>query len=151
MIETPGQEKGGQSSPFLVHIPTYAYRESQPHSWLKNCQQCPRPLPRTQSEERLNTRVKSIGLPYAFDVAERARIKAAQRNPEDANEFALKLLLSKALKKNGSKMFADGMYAEQNEWPAAELEAAMLLLIAPEDSEGDVEELLTQKTETGSE
>ena len=33
-------------------------------------------------------------------------------------------------------MFADGMYAElKNEWPAAELEAAMLQLIAPDDSE----------------
>ena len=69
-------------------------------------------------------------------LAERARVKAAQRDPDDANEFALKLLLAKAQKKDGGKMFADGMYAElKNEWPAAELEAAMLLLIAPEEEE----------------
>ena len=49
------------------------------------------------------------------------QVKAAQRDPEDANEFALKLLLSKAQKKSGAKMFADGMYAElKNDWPAAE-------------------------------
>lgn len=95
--------------------------------------------------------VKYKGEEYEFyhthlTLAERARIKAAQRNPEDSNEFALKLLLSKALKKNGSKMFADGMYAElKNEWPAAELEAAMLLLIAPEDSESNVEEAVDPK------
>ena len=69
-------------------------------------------------------------------LAERSRVKAAQRDPEDANEFALKLLLAKAQRKDGGKMFADGMYAElKNEWPAAELEAAMLQLIAPDDSE----------------
>ena len=85
--------------------------------------------------------VKYKGEEYEFyhthlTLAERARVKAAQRDPEDANEFALKLLLSKALKKNGSKMFADGQYAElKNEWPAAELEAAMLELIKAEESE----------------
>lgn len=79
-------------------------------------------------------------------LAERARIKAAQRDPEDSNEFALKLLLSKAMKKNGTKMFADGQYAElKNEWPASELETAMLLLIAPVDKEDDQEEAVDPK------
>ena len=85
--------------------------------------------------------VKYKGEEYEFyhthlTLAERAKVKAAQRDPEDANEFALKLLLSKALKKNGSKMFADGQYAElKNEWPAAELEAAMLQLIQAEEED----------------
>ena len=92
-------------------------------------------------------------------LAERSRVKAAQRDPEDANEFALKLLLAKAQRKDGGKMFADGMYAElKNEWPAAELEAAMLQLIAPDDSEDSSDDngkrnrrSLTQKTEESSE
>ena len=68
---------------------------------------------------------KYKGEEYEFSthltLAERARVKAAQRDL-NANEFALKLLLAKA--KDGGKMFADGMYAElKNEWPAAELEA----------------------------
>ena len=85
--------------------------------------------------------VKYKGEEYEFyhthlTLAERAKVKAAQRDPEDANEFALKLLLSKAQKKSGAKMFADGMYAElKNDWPAAELEAAMLQLIAAEEAE----------------
>ena len=37
-------------------------------------------------------------------------------------------------------MFADGMYAElKNDWPAAELEAAMLQLIAADDAEEPVD------------
>ena len=97
--------------------------------------------------------VKYKGEEYEFfhthlTLAERARVRAAQRDPEDANEFALKLLLSKAQKKDGGKMFAEGMYAElKNEWPAAELEAAMLLLIAPEDADSPADDSGEKKEE----
>ena len=48
--------------------------------------------------------VKYKGEEYEFyhthlTLAERAKVKAAQRDPEDANEFALKLLLSKRRRK----------------------------------------------------
>jgi len=98
-------------------------------------------LSKAFSKKPIRRVVKYKGEEYEFfhthlTLAERARVRAAQRDPEDANEFALKLLLAKAQKKDGGKMFADGMYAElKNEWPAAELESAMLQLIAPEDEE----------------
>ena len=67
-------------------------------------------------------------------LAEREKIKASQKDKEDSNEFALKLLIAKAQHKDGSKMFAPGLYAElKNEWPVAELEAAMMKLIVNEE------------------
>ena len=90
------------------------------------------------SKQPVRRVVKYKGEEYEFfhthlTLSERAKIKESQKNPDDANEFALKLLLAKAQKKNGSKMFATAQYAElRNEWPAAELETAMLLLIAPD-------------------
>ena len=72
-------------------------------------------------------------------LAQREKIKAAQKNADDAQEFALKLLIDKALTKDGKRMFQPGQYAElKNEWPASELETAMLQLIrGSEDEEGD--------------
>ena len=67
---------------------------------------------------------------------ERDKIKKLQRDAEDANEFALRLLISKATTKDGKRMFQDGQYAELlNEWPIAALESAMLLLIKDETGE----------------
>ena len=148
MIETPGQEKGGGAAlPFLVSTLNYACQESQPHSMAKELSA----MSKAFSKTPVRKIVRYKGEEYEFyhthlTLAERAKIKAAQRDPDDANEFALKLLLSKAMKKNGSKMFADGMYAElKNEWPAAELEAAMLLLIASEDATDEAEEAADPK------
>ena len=71
-------------------------------------------------------------------LAQREKVKNAQKNADDANEFALKLLIDKALTKDGKKMFQPGMYAElKNEWPAAELEVAMLRLIGDEQAEDE--------------
>lgn len=100
-------------------------------------------LSKAFSKEPVRRTIKYKGEEYEFyhthlTLAERAKIKASQRDPEDTSEFALKLLLAKALKQNGTKMFADGMYAElKNEWPAAELESAMLLLIKADDEGSD--------------
>ena len=74
---------------------------------------------------------------------QRDAVQASQRKEEDANEFALKLLISKAKTKAGKAMFQPGQYAElKNEWPIAALEAAMLLLLKDKtgEEEGDSEE-----------
>ena len=69
---------------------------------------------------------------------QRTKVQESQRKQEDANEFALKLLIAKAKTKSGKAMFQPGQYAElKNEWPIAALEAAMLLLL--KDMTGDEE------------
>ena len=69
---------------------------------------------------------------------QRTKVQESQRKQEDANEFALKLLIAKAKTKSGKAMFQPGQYAElKNEWPIAALEAAMLLLL--KDKTGDEE------------
>ena len=70
---------------------------------------------------------------------QREKVKSAQRDDEDANEFALKLLIEKACDKDGKRMFQSGQYAELlNEWPIAALESAMLLML--KDETGNSEE-----------
>ena len=70
---------------------------------------------------------------------QRTKVQANQRKEGDANEFALKLLIEKACKKDGKRMFQAGQYAElKNEWPIAALESAMLLLL--KDKTGEEEE-----------
>ena len=92
------------------------------------------------NKEPVRRTVEFNGEEYEFystflTLAQREKVKAAQKNADDANEFALKLLIDKALTKDGKKMFQPGMYAElKNEWPAAELEAAMLKLIQDEEA-----------------
>ena len=75
-------------------------------------------------------------------MGQREQVKAIQKKPDDANEFALRLLISKALKKDGKRMFQDGQYAElKHEWPVAEIEEAMMRLIeTPDDSADGAEE-----------
>ena len=71
---------------------------------------------------------------------ERDKVKKAQRDSDDANEFALRLLISKAVTKDGKRMFQDGQYAELlNEWPIAALESAMLLIMREETGEANDE------------
>ena len=70
---------------------------------------------------------------------QREKVKSAQRDAEDSNEFALKLLIEKACDKDGKRMFQAGQYAELlNEWPIAALESAMLLML--KDETGNSEE-----------
>ena len=67
---------------------------------------------------------------------QREKVKSAQRNEDDASEFALKLLIEKACDKDGKRMFQAGQYAELlNEWPIAALESAMLLMLKDETGE----------------
>ena len=81
------------------------------------------------------------GVEYEFysthlTLAQREKVKNSQRNQDDASEFALRLLIDKALTKDGKKMFQPGQYAElKNEWPASELEQAMLQMIKQEQPE----------------
>ena len=95
------------------------------------------------NKEPVRRTVEFNGEEYEFfstylTLAQREKVKNAQKNADDANEFALKLLIDKALTKDGQKMFQPGMYAElRNEWPAAELEAAMLKLISDEQAEDE--------------
>ena len=71
-------------------------------------------------------------------LGERAKAQTLQKNPDDASEFALHLLIQKAKNKDGSPMFAPGQFAIlKNEWPAAELEAAMLKLVASGEEQED--------------
>ena len=73
-------------------------------------------------------------------LGQRERVRKAQKDTEDANEFALKLLIRKALRADGTRMFQDGQYAELKEdWPANEVEKAMLQLIKEEETEDDEE------------
>jgi hypothetical protein len=69
-------------------------------------------------------------------LGERERVRQTQKNQEDSNEFALRLLIAKAQNKDGSRMFQVAKYAElKEEWPASELEAAMMQMIAPTEEE----------------
>ena len=64
---------------------------------------------------------------------QREKVKAMQRDADDASEFALRLLISKACDKDGKRMFQEGQYAELlNEWPISALESAMLLMLKDE-------------------
>ena len=75
---------------------------------------------------------------YATPVTmgERESVKNTQKNKDDTGEFVLRLLIKKAKTKDGKQMFQSGMYAElKNEWPAQELEAAMLQLLGTKDEE----------------
>ena len=77
-------------------------------------------------------------------LAQRERVRSVQKNTEDASEFALRLLIDKALTADGQRMFNAGQYAElKNDWPASELEAAMLQLIAPTEEEEAAPEVET--------
>ena len=95
------------------------------------------------NKEAIKRTIEFNGEEYEFystylTLAQREKVKAAQKNSDDASEFALRLLIDKALTKDGKKMFQPGMYAElKNEWPAAELEAAMLKLIQQDEVEDE--------------
>jgi len=101
---------------------------------------------------------KSIELPNGAEfeywmtpltLAERARAQK-QAKSDDATEFALQLLVSKAKDENGQPMFAPGEVAElRNALPASVVEALMLQLLAdaPKDEE---DEELDMKSDEGT-
>ena len=72
-------------------------------------------------------------------LAERGRAQK-QAKSDDATDFALQLLVAKAVDKNGQKLFSAGEVAElRNELPASVVEALMLQLLAePEAAEEEV-------------
>ena len=71
---------------------------------------------------------------------QRAKVKKAQQDAEDSNEFALKLLISKAYTADGTRMFQDGQFAElYEEWPERELEEAMMKIINPDEPDAEEE------------
>ena len=72
-------------------------------------------------------------------LAERSRAQK-QAKSDDATDFALQLLVSKATDENGMKMFSAGEVAElRNELPASVVEALMLQLLAEPEEEVEVD------------
>ncbi len=93
---------------------------------------------------------KTVGLPdeseFAFwmtplTIAERQRAQK-QSKSDDAIDFALQLLISKATDENGTKLFAPGTVAEiRNDLPASVIDALLLeLLDSGESGEEDEED-----------
>ena len=82
-------------------------------------------------------------------LAERARAQK-QAKSEDATDFALQLLVTKARDENGRPLFNVGEIAElRNELPASVVEALMLQLIG--DVEEEEEEVDLKSAEDGAE
>ena len=68
-------------------------------------------------------------------MAERERAQKAS-NTDDANAFALQLLIQKAMDENGQRIFAAGEIAElKNEVRDADLQTLMLAAISEDNSE----------------
>ena len=72
-------------------------------------------------------------------LAERGRAQK-QAKSDDATDFALQLLVAKAVDQNGQKMFAPGEVAElRNELPASVVEGLMLQLMAEPEEEEEID------------
>jgi hypothetical protein len=72
-------------------------------------------------------------------LAERGRAQK-QAKSDDATDFALQLLVTKAIDENGQKLFSAGDIAElRNELPASVVEALMLQLLSDPVAEEDEE------------
>ena len=92
---------------------------------------------------------KQVGLPNGSDfafwmtpltVAERQRAQK-QSKTDDAIDFALQLLISKATDENGAKLFAPGTVAEiRNDLPSSVVDKLITVLLTDENSEEDEEE-----------
>lgn len=76
-------------------------------------------------------------------LAEREKAKTASRT-DDANEFALSLLIQKAQDEAGNRLFMEGNRAElKNELPASVLEDMMLAVLNQTDAQ-EVEQVKTE-------
>lgn len=83
-------------------------------------------------------------------LAERARAQK-QSKSDDATDFALQLLVSKARDENGVPLFNQGEIADmRNALPASVLEALMLCLVGESDEEED-EDVDMKSAEDGAE
>ena len=113
-------------------------------------------LDRLKKAVSMKSSVRSVELPdgsvFEFwmtplTLAERTRAQK-QAKTDDATDFALQLLVSKAKDENGMPLFGAGEIAElRNALPASVVEALMLQLIGGEEEE---EELDYKSSEEGT-
>ena len=95
------------------------------------------------------------GTEFAFwmtplTVAERQRAQK-QSKSDDAIDFALQLLISKATDENAAKLFAPGTVAEiRNDLPASVIDALLLELLDSGESEGEDEEDFPKQSKSNS-
>ena len=83
-------------------------------------------------------------------LAERAKAQK-QAKSEDATDFALQLLVTKARDKNGVPMFTQGDLADlRNSLPASLVESLMLLLVGEQELDEDDEELDMKSAEAAA-
>ena len=102
---------------------------------------------------------KQVGLPNGSDfafwmtpltVAERQRAQK-QSKTDDAIDFALQLLISKATDENGAKLFAPGTVAEiRNDLPASVIDALLLELLDSGESKEEDEEDSPKQSKSNS-
>jgi hypothetical protein len=114
-------------------------------------------LDRLKKSVSMKSTVRSVELPDGSEfefwmtpltLAERSRAQK-QAKSDDATDFALQLLVSKAKDSNGVPMFGAGEIAElRNALPATVVEALMLQLIGGEEVEE--EELDMKSVEEGT-
>lgn len=107
-----------------------------------------RALDRLKSAVSMKPTRRSVELPdgteFEFQMtpltlAERGRAQK-QAKSDDATDFALQLLVTKAIDENGQKLFSAGDIAElRNELPASVVEALMLQLLSDPVAEEDEE------------
>ena len=115
-------------------------------------------LDRLKKSVSMKSSARSIELPDGSEfefwmtpltLSERTRAQK-QAKSEDATDFALQLLVTKARDKNGSPMFNQGEISElRNELPASVVEAILLQLITEPEEEGD-ENLDYKSSEDGA-
>jgi hypothetical protein len=83
-------------------------------------------------------------------LAERAKAQK-QAKSEDATDFALQLLVTKARDKNGVPMFTQGDLADlRNSLPASLVESLMLMLVGEQELDEDEEELDMKSAEAAA-
>ena len=109
-----------------------------------------RALDRLKAAVSMKPAAKSVELPDGSDfefwmtpltLAERSKAQKQARS-DDATDFALQLLVSKAKDKNGVPMFHQGDLADmRNSLPASVVESLMLLLIGETEADEEDEEL----------
>ncbi len=109
-----------------------------------------RALDRLKAAVSMKAATKSVELPDGSDfefwmtpltLAERSKAQKQARS-DDATDFALQLLVSKAKDKNGVPMFHQGDLAElRNSLPASIVESVLLLLIGETEADEEDEEL----------
>ena len=107
-----------------------------------------RALDRLKKAVNMTSTRRSVELPDGSEfefwmtpltLAERSKAQK-QAKSDDATDFALQLLVTKAVDENGQKMFSPGELAElRNELPASVVEALMMQLIT--DGEAEEEDL----------